>query len=296
MAAPRLQVLYRRNGDIFFGWIPLSKTEAKTYNLYSSATPTGIYTLVKTGIANLVDKNYKNKVCTLVKDTDVPVPQNVRYYFKLTAINSSDVESNINLSPYATVYPPTVDFHLEGEQQEANSHIFAWDETSQHWQKLLITDDGKLKVDANVTIGDITIENVKVAALSDGTTLEYLLVDNNRRLIVSEDPSTVSRVRSFVETPVVVPITETTILSYVNAAAYYLERIFCTGTADALFRVKLNGTTICALRNSWNNRNVLFDFLDKSVQCPAGTTVTVTAYHTEASNQGYESGLFGYTY
>lgn len=296
MAVPQLQVLYRRNGDIFFGWIPLSKIEAKTYNLYSSATPTGIYTLVKTGIANTVDKNYKNKVCVLIKDSDVPIPINVRYYFKLTAVDPSSVESDINLSPYAVVYPPTVDFHLEGEQQEANSHGFAWDETTQHWQKLLITNDGKLKVDANVTIGDITIENVKVAALSDGTTLEYLLVDVNRRLIVSSDPSSISRIRSYVETPSVVSSTETTILSYTNAGAYYLEKILCTGSADALFKVKLNGTTISALRNSWNSRNVIFDFVDKSVQCPAGTTVTVTVYHTEISNQSYESGLFGYTY
>jgi hypothetical protein len=294
MAAPKLQILYRRNGDIFFGWVPLSKTEAKSYNLYSSATPSGVYSLVKSGIPNTVDKNYKNKVCALIKDSDIPIPANVRFYFKLTAVDPSNVESDINLSPYATIFPPTVDFHLEGDAQEANSHVFAWDENSQHWAKLLVTNDGKLKVDAS--IGDITLENVKVAARPDGTTIEYMLVDNNRRLVVSHDPSTYNRIRSYADSIIVAPNSETTVLTYMNASSYYLEKIQCTGTADALFKVKINGSTIGALRNSWNNRNVIFDFSDKSVQCPAGATITITAYHTETQNQSYDTGLFGYTY
>ena len=255
MAAPQLQVLYRRNGDVSFGWTPLSKTEAKTYNLYSSATPAGVYSLLKSGIPNTVDrKTYKNKVWTLVKDEDVPIPYNTRYYFKLTAVDSSDVESNIALSPFAIVYPPTVNFYYEGEKQEANSHNFGWVEEHQRWEKLLVTADGKLVVDANVTIGDITIENVKVAALDDNVTLQYLLVDSGRRLVTTEDPSAITRIRSFTEASNVVTNVETTVLTYTNVSEFYLEKVTCSGTADALFRLKINGTTIMVLRNSWNNR------------------------------------------
>jgi hypothetical protein len=295
MSVPQLQVLYRRNGDIFFGWIPLSKSEAKTYNLYSSATPAGVYSLFKSGIQNVIDKTYKGKVCALVKDVDVPIPLNSRYYFKLTAVDASSVESNINLSPFATVYPPTVDPHHEGEAEEANTHNYGWVEQNQRWEKFLLTPDGKLSVDANVEIGDITLENVKIAALADNTTLQYLLVDNDRRLVVKQDPTSISRFRSYEEASNV-PTTETIVYTYTNAGSFFIEKILCTGTADALFKLKINGTTISALRNSWNNRNVVFDFSDKSIQCSAASTVTVTVKHNEKVNQSYETSMFGFTY
>jgi hypothetical protein len=294
--APKVQVLYRRDGDVSFGWLPLATTDAKSYNLYSSPTPAGIYVLLKSNIDNRVDKNYKNKVIVLVKDAEVPIPANVRYYFKLTFVDPANVESNINLSPVTTIYPHTVDLHYEGEQQEANNHNFAWVEQNQRWEKLLLTADGKLMVDTTVDIGSITIGNVKIAQRPDNATLEFVLVDNNRRVVVSQDPTSYNRVRDYEEKTTVLPNVETIVLTYTNAQAYYLDKIVCTGTADAKFKLKLNGTTISVLRNSWNNRNVCFDFSDKSVYCSAGTTVTVTALHTEKISQDYETSLTGFTY
>lgn len=294
--APKVQVLYRRNGDIAFGWLPLESSEAKSYNLYSSSTPVGVYALLKSGIPNRVDKNYRNKVVVFVKDIDVPIPANVRYYFKITFVDLSNIESNINLSPVTTIYPPTVDYHFEGEQQEANNHNFGWVEQNQRWEKLLLTADGKLMVDATVDIGSITIGNVKIAQRPDNATLEYVLVDNNRRVVVSQDPSIYNRVRDYEEKTTVLPHVETIVLTYTNAQAYYLEKIVCTGTADAKFKLKLNGSTFAVLRNSWNNRNVTFDYSDKSLYCSAGTTITVTVLHTEKISQDYETTLTGFTY
>lgn len=294
--APKAQVLYRRNSDIFFGWNPLDKSDAISYNLYSAPTPAGVYVLLKSKIQNNVDKNYKNKVCVLVKDSDIPIPYNVRYYFKLTFLDSAGIESNIALSPITTVYPPVVDLHFEGEQQEANNHNFGWVEQNQRWEKLLLTSDGKLMVDATVDIGSITIGNVKIAARQDGTTLEYILVDNNRRIITNSDPSVFNRIRDYEETTTVLPNIETLILSYTNAQAYYLDKVFCSGSADAKFKLKLNGSTIATLRNSWDNRNLIFDYSDKSVFCSAGTIVTVTTLHTESKSQDYEASLLGFTY
>lgn len=294
--APKPQVLYRRTGDILFGWTPLLKTEAIAYNLYSCSTSSGIYTLLKSNIPNLVDRNNKTKVCIFVKDIEVPIPANVRYFFKLTFIDPTYIESNIAFSTVTTIYPPDVDYHFEGEQQEANNHNFAWVEENQRWEKLLLTPDGKLKVDATVDIGSITIGNVKIATRSDGTTLEYILVDNNRRVVVSEDPSVFNRFKDYKETVTVLPNVETIISTYTNALAYYLGKIVCSGTADAKFHLKINGTTIQTLRNNWNNRNVTFDFTDKSVYCSAGATITVTATHTEKTSQDYESSLTGFTY
>jgi len=294
--APKVQVLYRRSSDISFGWLPLDKTEAKSYNLYSSPTPSGVYTLLKSNILNSIDRNLKNKVSVLVKDSDVPIPLNVRYYFKLTFVDLANIESNLVFSPVTTIYPPVVDLHFEGEQQEANNHNFAWVEQNQRWEKLLLTPDGKLMVDATVDIGSITIGNVKIAARPDGTTLEYVLVDNSRRVVVSQDPSAINRIRFYQEKSTVLTNTETVVLTFTNASAYYLEKVDCSGTADAKFRLKLNGTTISTKRNSWNNRNIGFDFSEKSVYCSAGTTVTVTAIHKEKFSQDYETSLLGFTY
>lgn len=288
--APKAQVLYRRNGDISFGWVPLDSSIAKAYNLYASPTSAGIYVLLKLNIPNIIDKTTK-KVCIFVKDSDVPIVPPARYFFKLTYIDPTNVESNINLSPFTIVFPADVMPYYENEAREANSHEFAWDETDQRWQKLLITPDGKLMVDATFSGGIST----KIATLPDGTTLEYILVDNNRRTVVSEDPSVFSTIKTYNDVSVA-PNSETIILTYTNASVFYLEKVVCTGTADAKFALKLNGMTIAILRNSWNNRNVTFDFNDKSLYCAAGTIVTVTALQTEKTNQDYQSNLAGFTY
>jgi hypothetical protein len=292
MPAPKVQILYRRDGDICFGWLPLDNTVAQSYKLYSSSTPAGIYSLLKS-IPNVVDKSdYQNKVVTFVKDSDVPIPPLVRYYFKLTYVDLLNVESNINLSPLTIVFPAGVALNWDNEAREANSHDFAWNETNQRWEKLLVTADGKLIVDA----GSITIGNVKIAARPDGVTLEYVLVDNNRRIVVSEDPTVFNRFRSFGQQLAVVSSVETSILTYTNISAFYLDKIICTGTADAKFTLKINGSAISILRNSWNNRNVIFDFTGKSIYCNGGDSIVITALHTEISNQEYEADLTGFLY
>jgi hypothetical protein len=117
-----------------------------------------------------------------------------------------------------------------------------------------------------------------------------VLVDNNSRTVISEEFS------KFEEQLSVQPNVETTILTYTNVQAFYLYKIVCTGTADAKFALKTNGTTIAVLRNSWNNRNVTFDFSDKSIYCAARTIVSITAIHTEVSDQTYEANLQGFVY
>ncbi|MDD5650245.1 MAG: hypothetical protein PHF86_07515 [Candidatus Nanoarchaeia archaeon] len=260
MSAPVLQILYRRDADIFFGWAPLSKTEAKSYNIYSCSSATGIFTLLLSNISNTVDKAYRNKVCALIKDADIPIPGNSRYYFKLTYVNLFDIESDISLSVVTTVYPPHVNFHYEGEASEANNHNFAWSETNQRWEKTLISADGKIEV------------------------------------VTSEGPSTIQCFNSYNESLDVVYNVETTILSYTNSKEYYLHKIVCSGTADAVFYVKINSSIIETLRNSWNNRNVVFDFSEKSFCCNSDDIVTVTALHKEINSQDYNVSLFGHTF
>jgi len=306
---PKLQILYRRADDILFGWSPLLRSEATSYNLYASPASAGVYTAVKIKIPNEPDKSvYQGKVVAVVKDSDIPIPPNefvppkqggvvrgTTWWFKLTFVDPTNVESNIALSPAIVVWAPNVEPFFENEDEVRNNHGFAWIESRHRWEKLLLTDDGRLQTDATFS-GSITIGNVKVAARPDGTTLEYLLVDSNREIIARLDPNSISRISDYEESAAFAKNVETIILTYTNAQAYFVEKISCSGTGDAEFRFKIDGTTSQILRSSWNNRNPLFDFSASTRKISAGSTVTVTAKHIEKANQSFECSLMGFTF
>jgi len=292
---PALQILYRRDGDILFGWN--KEAGIKYYKIYSCATFGGVYTLVASDIPNVEDKTiYRGKVIHPVKDSSIPIPPLVRYYFKLTYIDTSDIESDINLSPATTVFPAGVEWFHENEDEVKNNHNMAWVEVRQRWEKVELTPDGKLKVDATVNIDEITLGNVKVAARPDGTTLEYILVDNNRKLIVRPDPESISRIADVEESTGIVKNVETTVLTYSNVTAYFVEKIACSGSSDFIYKMKIDGTTNQVKRSSWNNRNPVFDFSTIARRIPGSATLTITATHKEKANQECEINLTGYTF
>lgn len=310
-SVPILQVLYRRKGDILFGWKPLPRTTAKSYNLYSSSSSSGSYTIVKSGIPNEVDKTiYRGKVVCSVKDTDIPIPSNDyidtvdggglvsgrNWYFKLTYVDTSDVESNLASADPILVRPAQIEPSFENENEVQNAHNFGWQDERFRWEKIKVDSDGRLMVDAQVDIGDITLGNVKVAARPDGTTLEYILVDDARKVIVRQDPNSIDRLADYEEHANVPANTETTILTYTNGTSYFLEKIVCSGTGDAVFRLKIGGSTIRTLRNSWNDRNVTFDYSTIARRISGGGIITVTAEHKEKASQDYEASLEGYTF
>lgn len=308
---PNLQVLYRRNGDIMFGWKPLKRNQAKYYKLYASATATGAYTLVQDKIPNEVDKTvYRGKVVYQVKDSDIPilpnpqypseqggvVPHTTRYYFKLTFVDPTSTESSIASSPATLVLPPQIEPFFENEDEVKNNHNMVWVEERKRWEKMRANEDGELVVDANVTVGDITVENIKVAARPDGTTLEYILVDSERKVIVRPDPNSVSRISDYEETTAIQRNTETIILTYTNASDYFVEKVVCSGTGDGKYKLKIDGTTARTLRNAWNDRNVTFDYTDIHKKIPANSIVTITVEHNEPNTHSYEANLEGYTF
>jgi hypothetical protein len=291
MSVPVLQVLYRREGDILFGWKPLSNSDVRFYKLYACATSGGVYSLVKTNITNLVDKSiYTGKVIQPFKDSDIPIPPKTYWWFKLTFVDPLGAESNIALSTPAEVRPAGVEPFFENEDEAKNNHNMAWVHARDRWEKLLLTPDGKLIVDASVTLS-----SAKVAARPDGTTLEYLLVDSNREQIVRIDPASFSRFDDYEETTIP-PNTETDVITYTTLSLFYIEKIVCSGTSDAVFKFKVDGTTRRILRNSWNNRNVTFDFSTIARDVLGTQVVTITAEHVEKSNQNFEVSLNGFTF
>jgi hypothetical protein len=294
---PALQILFRRKDDILFGWNVIPKTQVKSYNLYSCATSAGAYSLVKK-IVNARDTNtpYKGKTVAFVKDSDIPIPSQTNYWFKLTIIDSANVESNINDSTAIVVYPQNVEPFFENEDEIRNTHNMAWIESRHRWEKILLTDDGRLKTDAIVNIDEIQLGNVKVAQKPDGTTLDYMLIDDNRKLIVRQDPDSISRIAAYNEISNIVKNVESVLLTYTNIVAYFVEKIVCSGTADAVFKMKIDGNTVRTIRNAWNDRNAIFDFSSIAKKIPAGSTITITIEHTEKTNHKFEASLEGFTF
>jgi len=274
--APQLQVLYR---------------------IYSSASPGGPFTIAKSGIPNIVDRSvYSGKVIVVIEDVKIPIPSGDYYYFKLTAVDVSDVESSLGSSASTEIRPFGVEEFHENESQERNIHTHIWDPTEDRWKKLSCTPEGKIPVDATINIDNITLGNVKVAARPDNTTLEWVLVDSGRRQIVCIDPNCKDRIDDYEEESNVAKDTETIMFTYSNVGPYFVEKVVCSGTSDAVFRFKINGTTRRTMRNSWNDRNVTFDFSTFSRKISAGATVTVTVEHSEVLVQDFEANLSGFTY
>lgn len=305
-----LQVLYRRKDDILFGWNPLKKSEAKSYNIYSSSASGGPFTLVKSKIQNEVDRtDYRGKVVCLIKDSEIPIPENFNippvqggevrgttWWFKLTFVDLNNIESNIAISPAIVVRPANVEPFFENENEVQNDHNFGWVDSRHRWEKFLLNDNGELKVDAVVNIDEITLGNVKVAARPDGTTLEYIFVDNNRKLVVRIDPNSISRVDDYETKLNVVKNIETIILTYTNVSPFFVEKIVCGGTGDAVFNFKIDGSTRQTRRTSWNRRDITFDFSTIARKVPGSSTVTITAKHSEKNNQNFEASLNGFTF
>jgi len=257
---PTLQVLYRRASDILFGWKPLPPAEAAYFNLYASDTEGGTYRLIRSKIANQTDKKYRTKVVATIKDAEIGLsttpPPVVDYWFKLTFVDRIGSESALGDSTPKKVLPAGIEpsfeneqedknnhnFAWKNEQEDKNNHNFAWNDSRKRWEKVLVDDDGKLVVDAQVDIGSITLGNVKVAARSDNTTVEYLLVRDDRVLYVKPlDEFTTITAYDF---DTIAASSETTILSHNEGSLFYLTKVICTGEADAIYRLKIGSNLL----------------------------------------------------
>ena len=76
-------------------------------------------------------------------------------------------------------------------------------------------------------------------------------------------------------------------------AGYRVEKIDVSGDNYAIFRVKLNGTTIFTKRTWWANFNEAFDFerFDNGLLLTSGQTLTVTAIHNRPFMGAFEATI-----
>jgi hypothetical protein len=173
------------------------------------------------------------------------------------------------------------------------------------------TPAGALIVDATFS-GTITIGAVTLKDWDSATQLDIELDVTHNALFVQSD-SLASEVTlkavldaivvgtgevwySYNDNTAVIKNVETTLLTYIVPVGKTarVKNFDGSGTADGLFRLKINGATKFTGRLSWNNRNLIavLDTLDVT----AGNSITVTVYHTEAQNQTFEVAIGGLLY
>lgn len=136
-----LQVLFRRglrtDAETLFGWKALPSSIAKSYNLYHCPNSDGPFVLYKDGIINQpsIDSPYKGKILLQVIDSHVPIAWKEDHYFKLTYVDTNNVESDINLTPVKIVHPPQIDPVDLGQDTDNYVYNFCWDEVNHRWVK-----------------------------------------------------------------------------------------------------------------------------------------------------------------
>jgi hypothetical protein len=87
--------------------------------------------------------------------------------------------------------------------------------------------------------------------------------------------------------------TETSLVTYVASADYRLKRVEVTGSADAIFACKINGTTISKKRNNWCDRNIVFDFKNLGLEIASGDVITLAVVSYGDSASPFEGTIYG---
>jgi hypothetical protein len=73
---------------------------------------------------------------------------------------------------------------------------------------------------------------------------------------------------------------------------FNLTKITGEGICDALFRVKVNGTTIERKRNNWCDRNMNFTYA-RGLLLNAGDTVELTIAHSQLTSKTFSGTIYG---
>jgi len=105
MALPQINVWSVDQNSIFLNWPVQDISTVNKYNLYGSASTAGPFTLRIANIPNIVTNRTvaAGAVLVEVSRTDFSIDPSQPFYFKITSIDPSDVESSLGLSPFVSV-------------------------------------------------------------------------------------------------------------------------------------------------------------------------------------------------
>lgn len=174
---------------------------------------------------------------------------------------------------------------------------------TEEFQGLTFSDDGRLKVDADVTIQSVELA-VEVDAL-DGDTIGIYGFQGGpggqlRQVNVTPNGA-IRTVPGFAgietnyynETTVPAGQTSTILVQTIaTGTEFQILLLSASGEADGVFKVKKNGNTLSCKRNSWANRNVEFEFL-YGFQLNAGDIITVEVTNINEEDFLYNANFYG---
>lgn len=171
------------------------------------------------------------------------------------------------------------------------------------FQSLSLTDDGRLKVDAHLSLSTTEIE-VEIDVLDGDRIGIWGYQDADLNLPTPVNVTSAGEVRvevtandnvDYLFNETSIPSgAETAIISYTIPASnnFHLYNATATGGADALFRLKINTDTVSIKRNNWCDRNMIFDF-SKGLKIEEGDVISVTVFHSESTSIPFSSTIYG---
>ena len=105
MALPEINVYQVDSESIMLNWKVQDVDTVKTWNLYSSSTYNGVYTLLQSKIPNMVIRKdiAPGAVFVILKRAALGITASAPIYFKITSVSPANVESSVASSNFVAV-------------------------------------------------------------------------------------------------------------------------------------------------------------------------------------------------
>ncbi len=143
------------------------------------------------------------------------------------------------------------------------------------------------------TIGRaISIDISNISLSPDVNIISSIPLDVNLTGIPGSTPA-----NTYAEVTLVPPSSLTTVASYTVPAgkSFYIQGFVAGGTANAWFKLQINGVTVMSARSTTAQQTVTPSFLTSCPVASAGQTVTIKVIHEESSNADFEGTILGVT-
>lgn len=100
---PEINIWDMTSTNIVLTWPAVNRSDTLYYKLYGCATYSGAYTLVQDKISNIADARSPGSVMVILTRAALSIASDQPYFFKITSVNFSAVESSIGSSNFVSV-------------------------------------------------------------------------------------------------------------------------------------------------------------------------------------------------
>lgn len=174
---------------------------------------------------------------------------------------------------------------------------------SNEWNALTLDEDGRLRVDAKITLSTTDLEVNLDAEDGDSVGIYgYVNGDPNTPYPVNVDsqgnlrfsPSSNINATAIYNEVVLASGTENVLITYTIPASTFFSifSIKACGRSDAIFKLKINSNTIETRRNNWCDRNIEFNF-QYGLPLSSGDIIALTVLHNELTSIPFNATIYG---